>query len=77
MGMYDTVHFHCPSCGADMHTQSKAGECMLRDYQADEVPVDIARDLVREVLYCDCGTGCQIVEIPPDVETTRLALVKK
>lgn len=55
MGMFDSVHTRCPSCSARLEFQSKAGECMCKDFDVDEVPVSIAEDLNGESKLCRCG----------------------
>lgn len=59
MGMFDTVHFNCPSCGQKLSEQSKAGGCDLRDYTMDSVPVSIAESLNGHVEICS-GCGAMI-----------------
>jgi len=55
MGMYDTVYFNCPSCGATLSEQSKAGACALESHWADDVPRAIAEAINHEHLWCECG----------------------
>lgn len=52
MGLFDTVHFRCPSCNTAHEIQSKAGECILQDFEANEVPSKIAADLDGERVSC-------------------------
>lgn len=56
MGMFDTVYVRC-ECGDRAEIQSKAGECQLYDYQAQEgVPTEIARDIRGQTARCrGCG----------------------
>lgn len=57
MGMFDTVVFKCSRCGGRVELQSKAGDCILAEYSASEVPVAIAVDVQGESVKCDgCGT---------------------
>jgi hypothetical protein len=57
MGMFDTVHFNCPSCNKLMEVQTKAGDCNLRIYHSDEVPLGIADDLNGDKEECgNCHT---------------------
>lgn len=67
MGMFDTVTFECPACHAFIHEQSKAGECLLREYSQHKVPVAIAAQLYGDEVVCpDCGKRYEIdAEIPP------------
>jgi hypothetical protein len=48
MGMYDTVFAPCPECGKLLQFQSKAGECLLKEYSHKNVPIGIATDLELE-----------------------------
>ena len=53
MGMYDTVVFKCPNCNEDIEEQNKSGDCVLDRFRSDEVPVEIARDMISSYLRCD------------------------
>lgn len=62
MGMYDTVIFTCEVCGRTLSVQSKSGECLLKEYNADHVPLDIAIGVLEDEYEgrakqteCDCG----------------------
>lgn len=55
MGMFDTIHARCPKCGHDITTQSKAGDCLLRDYSTERLPAIIAADIEGEIMHCE---GC-------------------
>ena len=70
MGMFDRVWVSCPKCGAQVEFQSKAGECILKDYTLNDVPPEIREDIVGEMEFCEnCeevvtiqyGTGLQAV----------------
>lgn len=56
MGMFDTIHFNCPNCGAANEYQSKIGDCSLRDYSISDAPLLVIADLHDESnkdrLYC-------------------------
>jgi hypothetical protein len=45
--MYDSVWVDCPDCGAknSIEFQSKADQCTCADYNKDDVPLEIAKDL--------------------------------
>jgi hypothetical protein len=60
MGMFDTVKFRCPACGAVIVEQSKAGECTLHEYPSEDVPPDIAASIAGIVVRCgqESGDGC-------------------
>ena len=68
MGMFDTVHFRCPSCGDGMEEQSKAGNCRLSNYSAGSVPMSIADNMVGETMWCSTCDG----EFTIDVESPNL-----
>ena len=53
MGMFDTVVIDCPKCSTGkIEFQSKAGECVLAEYSIDEVPPDIAGDVIGTQSSC-------------------------
>jgi len=52
MGCYDTVHALCRQCGGEMEIQSKAGDCMLQDFDLSDAPPAILGDLHGETLAC-------------------------
>lgn len=55
MGMFDSLIVKCPKCGKGVEFQSKAGECLLNDYNLSTVPSEIAIDLNGETETCECG----------------------
>ena len=55
MGMFDTVIATCPVCEEEVEFQSKAGDCLLRTYTENFVPVAIAEDLEFEEKECKNG----------------------
>ena len=55
MGCFDTVWFNCPACGQEMSEQSKAGDCLLRDYSLFDAPPSILGSLADEQVHCKCG----------------------
>lgn len=57
MGLYDTVRFVCPHCASRTEVQTKAGECRLKSYPQNKVPLRLAAALQAqpaEVTAC-CG----------------------
>lgn len=64
MGLFDTVTYRCPHCGARTEEQTKAGECILGEYNAEaggtNIPGPLLTTLVeqqkKEPIYC---AGCQ------------------
>lgn len=60
MGMFDSVVMRC-DCGGMIEVQSKAGDCLLRSYDAHAVPSRIAVDVNGQYGACDrCGTTKQL-----------------
>ena len=55
MGMFDSVIAACPKCKEPLEFQSKAGECRLRRYSVNSVPVEIAGSLDGDLHKCECG----------------------
>ncbi len=75
MGMYDTVHFRCPRCDNIIAEQTKAGDCVLRDIDSDEVPAEIAVTMIGDEVECDnCHKRWTITDCQPK-KTVRLSLV--
>lgn len=62
MGMFDSVYARCPRCSAEVEFQSKAGACTLQSYRPDEVPAEIANDLIGHAETCKCGL---VMELTP------------
>lgn len=52
MGLYDTVTFRCPNCGARLSEHSKAGECNLLPHDSGSVPLAVAADLEGYDVVC-------------------------
>jgi len=78
MGMYDTVIFNCPKCNGVIEEQSKAGERLLNNYSANEVPVDIANDIIYGEVYCgNCCTTYIIQAKSRYPLTIPLGLIEK
>jgi hypothetical protein len=66
MGMYDTVYFHCPTCGNRISTQSKGGPCELNEYHINDTPADVAGSLHETEFTCNaCHARWKL-----DVKTT-------
>jgi len=75
---FDVVWYDCPKCGKHIDYQTKAGECLLRDIQADRVPLDIASGIQGELIYCtNCNRQWEILVDAPSVVNTRLAQAKE
>ena len=72
MGMFDTVLIRCPSCGAHIEEQSKAGECCLYVYAAEDVPTDIADDIIGTTIECEnCSSVFKILEYVKEPVVTK------
>jgi transcription elongation factor Elf1 len=57
MGMFDTVKFNCPQCGADQSIQSKAGPCWMEQFTVHDAPEEVMRDLFQQHVACsNCNT---------------------
>jgi hypothetical protein len=53
MGMFDSFWARCQACGSDVEFQTKAGDCLLRDYRAgDDIPLEIVEDLDEQAEQC-------------------------
>ncbi len=62
MGMFDSVHAECPGCLHSVEFQSKAGECVLRDFSLFNAPSEILGDLHNESETCqNCGRVVTII----------------
>lgn len=46
MGMFDTVHYHCPWCTRITGVQTKSGECSLTNYQASKHGTNLPASLM-------------------------------
>lgn len=73
MGMFDRIIFTCPNCGKEIENQSKAGVCLLYDYNQDAVPLAIASDILNDDMYCEnCKQTFVVVAKdyfpPPDIK---------
>ena len=60
MGMFDSLYVNCPECGNIVEFQSKVGDCSLRSYDKENVPMNIAIDLAGAVALCECGKAVEI-----------------
>jgi uncharacterized protein YbaR (Trm112 family) len=79
MGMFDRIWFTCPNCRELIEEQSKAGDCLLRDYDQKAVPLPIAGAIVDSELYCNSCKETFVIKaanIPPPT-TIEMTLVKK
>ena len=53
--MYDSVWVRC-SCGQSVEFQSKAGRCVLADYDVNSAPADVLVSVAGETQECrSCG----------------------
>lgn len=75
MGMYDAVWFRCPDCGGGVEFQSKAGKCVLAEFDSDQVPVDIARSVEGDIRSChECGRAWR-AEISVPIKSVAMRIV--
>lgn len=54
--MFDSVWVNCPYCDRRIEFQSKAGDCVLADYEISSVPIEVAKDLNGRTEQC---LGCE------------------
>lgn len=81
MGLFDSVVMPCQNvpCRGEVEFQSKAGECELASYSADDVPIEVAIDIELNVDHnppstCRvCGTGFRLTTGLP--RRVRVAMV--
>ena len=72
MGMFDSVIAFCPKCGTELEFQSKAGPCLLRNYNINSIPPNIAEDINGDILTCKCG---YIAKISLATTISRVSMV--
>jgi len=70
MGMFDSVFIKCPECGDTSEIQSKAGACMLHEYNLSNAPMSILGDIDGEGLKCQCGYVIKVVAMANVVHNT-------
>ncbi len=59
MGLYDTFHYTCPSCGKDASAQTKLGECELHSLTIGcEFSVN---GIIEMKEPCECGEYASVV----------------
>lgn len=79
MGMFDSIRFVCPSCGAFITVQCKSGPCSLRVYDApqDQIPEEILKNLTSENPYYVCGLCGQefALDVLPIVRVVKTLLL--
>ena len=77
MGMFDSVIGKCPTCEVGLvEFQSKVGECILENYELDEVPINIAKDIKGDGGVCtECGEVFNIVPEEDIPETVRMKIL--
>jgi hypothetical protein len=73
MGMFDTLHAPCPDCGGVNETQTKGGECILRDIHSDTAKFSEMGLFSDEVFYCeDCRISYEVVPVnTPKLKSIR------
>lgn len=73
MGMFDSVIARCPKCGEKVEFQSKAGMCLLKEYNMNSVPPEIAQDLDGDAQPCQCGETLKLAIARP-IERVQMIL---
>ena len=73
MGMFDSVLVICSICGTKVEFQSKAGECLLREYTPENTPPEISLNLRGETEICPT-CGCE-VEFPYHSELPDISII--
>lgn len=70
MGLYDSIWIRCSNCGSAVEFQSKVGDCILKDYDEDEVPLEIAKSIDGDTRRCKCGNvvRAKVVYVPATVK---------
>jgi hypothetical protein len=53
MSCFNTIHFKCPNCGADLEVQSKGGDCCLSDFNSLKVPIADAAYILNDEEFCE------------------------
>ena len=76
MGMFDSVIAKCPMCDGDVEFQTKAGDCSLRTYTSNEVPLKLAAAIQGDISSCDsCGAIWRIeADVLPPPITIKMRL---
>lgn len=76
MGMYDSVVISCSKCKQDtIEFQTKVGDCMLREFSADSVPMEIA--LALDGISESCGTCGHTVTLYMPMRIDKVCMVVK
>jgi NMD protein affecting ribosome stability and mRNA decay len=72
MGLFDRVMGRCPSCGEPMEFQSKAGDCILAEFDIVSVPAEVAKDMHGKGWQCNrCGKVVYLV-LDEEVRNVRM-----
>ena len=72
MGLFNSVYAKCPECGELIEFQSKAGNTECSTFSLSAVPIEIAQDIIGEIVWCDCGNSVKLRVKPVSVETVEL-----
>ena len=73
MGMFNEVYYTCPECGSGIVDQTKSGDCTLKCFNMDRVPIEDVDGLDRTICCDDCKST---FVVKPDVIYVRLLLSK-
>ena len=52
MGIFDEVWADCPKCNSKIEFQSKAGDCMIYDFDLESAPLAIRADVIGATGEC-------------------------
>jgi ribosomal protein L34E len=55
MGLFNSIYFECPQCGATIEGQSKGGNPFLETFKKEDVPIDVAAELSIPEKCHQCG----------------------
>lgn len=77
MGLYSRIEHQC-ECGEWLEFQTKCGPEEYGIYCIDRVPIEAARDLDGDMVYCKlCETTYEIKVSPMNIGTVQMEVVKR
>lgn len=77
MGCFDTVMIHCPRCKKEYDAQSKAGDCLLYQFELEYAPADVLLDVTQRYNPMLCECGCQFALVGRvAIETSESSLTQ-
>lgn len=60
MGVYSWVDYQC-KCGHNLEFQTKCGPKEYGSYPIDAVPIEVAQELVKNLVQCKCGKTYRLI----------------